>query len=318
MARKAASRIPAPAFPLWHSGAFGTMLGLMSFRSSPESPCGPHEVPPGTGPRPAHRVAVPLIGPDDPAPVSLFNAQGRAPVLMVCDHASPAVPKALDRLGLPEAQLERHIAWDIGAADVARRLAVRLDAPLVLSSYSRLVIDLNRGLDDPTLVPAISDGTVIPVNRTLDTEGVEQRIATFFHPYHASVAAEVGKFRRRGVAPVLLSVHSFTPVMHDFERPWHIGILWDRDPRIPVPLMDRLRRDPTIHVGDNQPYSGRHTGGGTIETHATPAGLPNVLIEIRQDLIDTPTKAGDWADRLERPLAEILAAPSLYRVEFFP
>ncbi|HYD30109.1 MAG TPA: N-formylglutamate amidohydrolase, partial [Azospirillaceae bacterium] len=263
-------------------------------------------------------VPPPLIGSDDPSPATTFHAEGRAPAVVLCDHAGRAIPKALDRLGLPEEQLDRHIAWDIGAADVTRRLAMLLDAPAVLSTYSRLLVDLNRGLDDPTLIPAISDGTVVPGNRSLDAADVERRLAAFSRPYHEAIARVIAGMWERGVPPAVISIHSFTPVMHDFHRPWHVGILWDQDPRIPVPLMEKLRRDPGLYIGDNQPYSGRNTGGGTIETHATPAGLPNALIEIRQDLIDTPAKAFAWAERLAGPLSEILADPELYRVEFFP
>lgn len=256
----------------------------------------------------------PLLGPDDPPPVTVIHSAGRAPVLLVCDHASAAIPARLGRLGLDETALARHIAYDIGAAWVTQALAAALDAPAVLSGYSRLVIDLNRAPDDPTAMPVISDGVVVPGNRDLDSGAAEARIAALFRPYHDTIAARLAAFRARGTVPALISIHSFTPIMRGFERPWHIGVLWDRDPRIPVPLMERLRRDPRLVVGDNQPYSGRNGHGFTIEHHAIPAGLPHVLIEIRQDLIDTRHGASEWAALLTEALKDILADPDLYRV----
>lgn len=262
--------------------------------------------------------APPLIGPGDPPVASVVNAGGQARTLILCDHAGRAVPRSLDRLGLHDEAFDRHIAYDIGAAEVARRLAQALDAPLVLSHYSRLTIDLNRGLADPTLVPEISDGMVIPANRGIDAPETARRIEALFQPYHRTVAGVIARMRARGIDPAIVSIHSFTPVMHAFARPWHVGVLWDRDPRIPVPLMARLAHDPALRVGNNQPYSGRNTLGGSIETHATPAGLPNALIEVRQDLIETEAGAVAWADRLAAALGPILDDDDLYRVEHFP
>jgi predicted N-formylglutamate amidohydrolase len=284
------------------------------------SPCQPaeHERP-VSGPTPPRAAPLPpLIGPGDPPPVTILNPEGRAPVVLVCDHASPAVPKALDRLGLGEEQFGRHIAYDIGAAEVTRRLAERFSAPAVLSGYSRLVIDLNRALEDSTAVPVVSDDVVIPGNRALDAEETRRRVDAFFTPYHDAIAAVIADKRAQGQVPALLSIHSFTPVMRGVARPWHVGVLWDRDPRIPIPLIGRLRADGRWVVGDNEPYSGRNTLGGTVETHATPAGLPNVLIEVRQDLIATPEGAAEWAGILDDALVPILADPDLYRVELYP
>ncbi|HYH18799.1 MAG TPA: N-formylglutamate amidohydrolase [Azospirillum sp.] len=260
----------------------------------------------------------PLIGPDDPPPVSVLNAQGRAPVVLVCDHASSAVPRALDRLGLEEEQFARHIAYDIGAVEVTRRLSERFSAPAVLSGYSRLVIDLNRALEDPTAVPVVSDDVVIPGNRALDAEETRRRVDAFFTPYHDAVAAVIAAKRAQGQVPALLSIHSFTPEMRGVARPWHVGVLWDCDPRIPIPLIERLRADGRWVVGDNEPYSGRNTLGGTVEMHATPAGLPNVLIEVRQDLISTPEGCAQWAQVVGDALVPILADPNLYRIEMHP
>ena len=260
----------------------------------------------------------PLLGPDDPPPVTVLNPDSESALLLVCDHATRAVPKALDQLGLTEEQLCRHIAYDIGAAEVTKRLAARFGATAVLSGYSRLVIDPNRALDDPTAIPVVSDDVIIPGNRALDAAEEQRRVEAIFNPYHAAIAAEVARRRARGQVPAMVSIHSFTPMMRGVARPWHVGVLWDRDPRIPLPLIERLRADGRWCVGDNEPYSGRNTAGGTVETHATPAGLPNVLIEVRQDLIAIAEGVALWAGVLGDALEPILADPALYRVELYP
>ncbi|MBI1209480.1 MAG: N-formylglutamate amidohydrolase [Azospirillum sp.] len=256
--------------------------------------------------------------PTAPPVVGRFNSTGPAPVLVLCDHATAYMPPVLGRLGLDPGQLGLHIAYDIGAADAARRLALRLDAPLLLAGWSRLIVDPNRDLDDPTLIPPVSDGVIIPGNCDLDPAERARRIAGYFDPYHRAIAAAVAGFRARGVAPAVISVHSFTPEMDGCARPWQIGILWDHDPRLPVPLLEALRRRPGLCIGDNLPYTGQDTTGGSIESHATPAGLPNVLLEFRQDLIDTAESAGRWADLVADDLLPILADPGLYRVEHHP
>ncbi len=253
-----------------------------------------------------------LLAPDEPAPYELHNETGRAPVLLLCDHATHFVPRALAGLGLSEAELSRHIAWDIGVAEVTRQLAVHLDAPAVLSHFSRLIIDPNRDLDDPTLVPQLSDGVIVPGNRDLPAAAREARIATFHQPYHRAVDAALDALIARGRAPALISMHSFTPVMKGLERPWQIGILWNRDARLPLPLIDTLRAQ-GLTVGDNEPYSGRDNHGYTMHVHAQPRGLANVLIEIRQDLIDTHRGATAWAERLRRALGAVLTDPRMYQ-----
>lgn len=153
----------------------------------------------------------PLLGPGDPPPVTVLNREGRAPVLLLCDHASNAMPASLGTLGLDDAALSRHIAYDIGAADVTRALVERWDAAAVLSGYSRLIIDLNRDLDDPTSIPVISDGVVVPGNRALDPAEAAQRVDGLFWPYHSTAAAEIDRLRGRGQVPAVVSIHSFTP-----------------------------------------------------------------------------------------------------------
>jgi predicted N-formylglutamate amidohydrolase len=255
-----------------------------------------------------------LLDRDEPLPVDVFNESAAAPLLVVCDHAGRRVPRRLGNLGLDAAAFDRHIAWDIGAAEVARRLALRLDAPLVLSVYSRLVIDMNRRPDDPTSIPEESDGTAVPGNRGLDAPARALRVTALHEPYHAAIAARLSDLRARGPAPVVLSIHSFTPVFKGYERPWHIGILWNRDARLAAPLMTRLRTE-GVTVGDNQPYSGQDRHGYTMPRHAEAAGLAHVLIEIRQDLIDTRQGADTWSATLYDVLVPLLAEPAL-RVPF--
>lgn len=253
------------------------------------------------------------LGPDDPPPHELCFGEGGAPVLITCDHASRRVPRALGTLGLSDEELSRHIGWDIGAAAVSRDLARLLDAPAILASYSRLVIDCNRDPRDTTSIPETSDGVIIPGNRALSSEARVVRQADIFTPYHDAVADWLEARLARGEAPALLSVHSFTPALGGKARPWHVGILWDADPRIPVPLLAALRADPALVVGDNQPYSAREPAGYTVRHHAVARGLPHVAIELRQDLIADDRGAAGWAERLAAALAPILADPALYR-----
>jgi predicted N-formylglutamate amidohydrolase len=256
-----------------------------------------------------------LLTADDPKAFEIVNEAGRAPVLLICDHASNAVPGRLAGLGLDAATLALHIAWDIGAAAVTRRLAGLLDARAVLSGYSRLVIDCNRPLDDPTSIAGESDGIEVPGNFGLSRGDRAARADACFHPYHAAIAGELAGFTAGGVVPAVISVHSFTPMMRGFARPWHVGILWDKDRRLPVPLIAALAADPALVVGDNQPYSAREPAGHSVHTHAAMAGLPHVAIELRQDLIATPDGAGAWAAILAAALQPILADGDLYRIE---
>jgi predicted N-formylglutamate amidohydrolase len=229
--------------------------------------------------------------------------------LIVCDHASNAIPPGYGTLGLPPEALDRHIAYDIGAADVTRALAEILGAPAVLSTYSRLLIDPNRGLDDPTLVMRYSDGAVVPGNATIDAAEIGRRSRLFWTPYRNEIAATVDAMMKTGEPPALISIHSFTPVMRSLDRPWKIGILWDRDDRTPKLLIEALLLEPDLsvgEVGDNEPYDGA-LAGDTIDAIATSRGLSNALIEIRQDLIADRRSAIAWAERLARLLAPIIA-----------
>jgi predicted N-formylglutamate amidohydrolase len=240
--------------------------------------------------------------------------------IVLCDHAANALPAAYGTLGLPADQLARHIAYDIGSQGVTERLAERLGVPAVLSRFSRLLIDCNRGEDDPTLIMRLSDGAIVPGNRVLDVDERTRRIARYYQPYHAAIADLIDLALDKGVAPVLLSVHSFTPVWRGVPRPWHAAILWDKDPRLALPLLEALRADRTLVVGDNEPYTGM-LKGDCMWRHGTSRGLAHAIVEVRQDLIASESGQIEWAGRLADAMQRILAAsdadPDLKVVRFF-
>lgn len=270
----------------------------------------------GPAPDPSGREAAALIGPDDPPPFTLVNADGRRPILLVCDHASRAVPRALGALGLDDAALSRHIGWDIGAAELTLRLAHRLDAPAVLGGYSRLVIDLNRQPGDPQSILAASDGIVVPGNAALSAAAQEARAEALHWPYHHAVDQAFARLRREGPEPLLFSVHTFTPSLGGEDRRWDLGVLWNRDPRIAVPLIEILREADGLQVGDNQPYSGKEIAY-TLNLHAGSAGLAHCAIEVRQDHCESAGGLDRFADLLAGALQRILAMPNVHRVEEF-
>jgi predicted N-formylglutamate amidohydrolase len=259
-----------------------------------------------------------LLGPDDPAPFSVFHREGRAELVMFCDHAGRAFPKTLGTLGLESRALDQHIAWDIGIAGLGRRLAHSLDAPFFMTAYSRLVIDCNRHLDDPTSIPQESDRVRVPGNRGLSAADRRQRQEEIFRPYHTALSQEIEGRVAAGRIPVVISLHSFTPVMNGFQRPWHVGVLWNNDPRMPVPLMRRLAEEPDLLVGDNEPYSGRDGHGYSIVAHAEALGLAHALLEIRQDLIADESGQARWAAILHRVLKDVLGNPALHDLHSHP
>jgi predicted N-formylglutamate amidohydrolase len=257
-----------------------------------------------------------LIGPGDPPPFELVNAAATRPILLVCDHASRAIPRSLATLGLDAEALSKHIAWDIGAADLTLRLADRLDAPAVLAGYSRLIIDLNRQPGDPQSILGVSDGVVISGNLGLAAEEQEARAEAFHWPYHHAVDQAFARLRRSGPEPLFFSVHTFTPSLGGEDRYWDMGVLWNRDPRIAVPLVEILREREGLHVGDNQPYSGKEIAY-TLNLHAGSAGLAHCAVEICQDHCESAAKLDEFADLLADALERILAMPNLHRVEQF-
>jgi predicted N-formylglutamate amidohydrolase len=237
-----------------------------------------------------------LLAIDEPAAFEIVNAGGAGNAVLSCDHASPRLPRRLGTLGLGAAHLADHIAWDPGAADVARRLSDLLDAPLVLSGYSRLVIDCNRPLDSSESIPAQTDGVPVPGNRTLTPADRELRIEALFTPYHRAIRELLD--RRADRPSLLLSIHSFTPALAGERRPWSIGFAHGRDRRFAALMVGAMNRDEGLVVGDNQPYSVDDTTDYTIPVHGEDRGLPHVLVEIRQDGIATAADAATWAERL--------------------
>lgn len=226
--------------------------------------------------------------------------------LVTCDHASNRVPTwvAGGDLGIAPADMARHIAWDVGAAGLTRALAEALDSPAILSDFSRLVIDPNRGEDDPTLVMKLYDGTIIPANRHIVAAGVEERLERLYRPYHAAYA----RLAARQADTVIVAVHSFTPCLKGrAPRPWHVGVLHSHlDSRFSLPLIARLQREADLCVGDNEPYSG-HLPGDAIDRHALAVGRHNTLIEVRNDLIASEGQQRAWAARLAPILVQVLA-----------
>ena len=246
----------------------------------------------------------------EPCPVETIEGAVESGVLVLCDHASNAVPPDLGDLGLPDTEFQRHIAYDIGAAAVTRSLARRLKAPAILTQFSRLIIDPNRGRDDPTLVMRLSDGAVVPGNAQVDEAEVAARIERFYDPYDAAISAAIHKAMAAGHPPAIVTVHSYTPVWRGWPRPWHVGILWDADDRFAEPLLEGLSAEEGLVVGDNEPYDGA-LSGDTIDRHATVRGLANALIEIRQDLIADDKGAEEWAERFTRLLRPLAAQADL-------
>ncbi|WP_294538492.1 N-formylglutamate amidohydrolase [uncultured Rhodoblastus sp.] len=254
---------------------------------------------------------------DDPPfrPFDLVAGVADQSLTLFCDHARNALPPAYGDLGLSSDSLQRHIAWDPGAEAVTRRLAALTGAPAALALFSRLLIDPNRGEDDPTLVMRLSDGAVIPGNAKIDAAEIFERIETFWRPYRRACAGLVDDALNRNLTPALLAIHSFTPKFQGRARPWEVGILWDRDPRLSAPLIEALASE-NIAVGDNEPYDGALVGD-TLYELSTRRGLPGALIEIRQDLLETPEQCDRWAALLAKILPPILLRPEMARVEFF-
>jgi predicted N-formylglutamate amidohydrolase len=250
-----------------------------------------------------------LLGEDEPPPVGIHNAGGHSPFLLVADHAGMRIPRALGTLGVSDTERARHIGWDIGIAGVSRRLADALDAQLIQQNYSRLVIDCNRPPGSETSMPVISELTPIPGNVNLSEADKAARIAEIFRPYHDAIEAELDRRKQSGLPVALISMHSFTPSFKDVARPWHAGVLYNRDTRVAHILRDLLQAETGLTVGDNEPYSVTVVIGP--EDLGDARGLHHIAIEIRQDLIAEDRGQIEWAERLARllPLAygEVLA-----------
>lgn len=248
-----------------------------------------------------------MLRPHEAHPVIVERADARSPFVLTCDHAGRAIPEALGDLGLPAAELERHIAWDIGALGVARGLSRALGATLVAQRYSRLVVDCNRPPQHDDLIPVTSEATTIPHNAGLSETERAARVGTLFEPYHETLAALLDRRASAGLDTVFVAIHSFTPVYHGRPRPWHIGVLYGDDARYADPLLAQLRRDEALCVGDNEPYRIDDKDHG-IPAHAEARGLPHALLEIRQDLVATETGQRAWSERLAAALKDALHA----------
>lgn len=245
---------------------------------------------------------MPLLGAGDPAPFTIFNAHGASPYLLVADHAGQAIPRSLQNLGLAKGEIDRHIGWDIGIAGTTARLAERLDAFAIAQNYSRLVIDCNRPLEASSSIVARSDGTPVPGNQHLDEAGRRSRVLEIFTPYHDRIVGELDRRSARGQPTILITMHSFTPAMNGDARPWHAGVLYQRDARFAHALLAALRGEDGLVVGDNQPYAVSDQTDYAIPVHGEQRGLPHVELEIRQDLIADTTGQDEWAQRLCRLL----------------
>jgi predicted N-formylglutamate amidohydrolase len=249
-----------------------------------------------------------LLEPDEPNPVTLENESGDSVFFLTCEHAGRAFPRRLGRLGLPEAETLRHIAWDIGIGAVGRELSLLLNAAVILQTYSRLVIDCNRDPKVPSSIPEISEATEIPGNRSLDEAERAARVDAIFRPYHDAIAAALDRRAAADRASVLVALHSFTPVFKGVSRPWHVAVLFNRDPRLAHALAELLRADGSLMVGENEPYRVSDLTDYTVPVHGERRGLPHVEIEIRQDLITDPSGQREWAERLARLLPAAYAA----------
>ncbi|UJW74614.1 N-formylglutamate amidohydrolase [Rhizobium sp. SL42] len=236
-------------------------------------------------------------------------------LILLADHATNNLPADYDRLGLPDSAFERHIAFDIGIEALTRALAARLGVPAVMSRYSRLLIDPNRGEDDPTIIMRISDGAIIPGNHPIAPDEWQHRIETYHRPYHRAVGNTIARVAMAsGKAPLVLSLHSYTPAWKGVARPWHAAVLWDTDHRAVRPLIDLLNEPGDILVGDNEPYDGA-LKGDTMYRQCMTRGIPHALLEVRQDLIGDKDGVLAWADRLAPIFSRMNADPALHRYE---
>jgi predicted N-formylglutamate amidohydrolase len=243
-----------------------------------------------------------LLDPDEPGPVTLHNETGSSVFFLTCDHAGRAFPRRLGKLGLPESETSRHIAWDIGIGAVGERLSRLLDAAVVLQTYSRLVIDCNRDPNVASSIPVISETTEIPGNLGLDEAGRAARADAIFRPYHNAIAAALDRRAAEARESVLVALHSFTPVFKGVSRPWQVAVLFNRDRRLAHSLAELLRAEGNLFVGENEPYAVSDLTDYTVPVHGERRGLLHVEIEIRQDLIADSAGQKEWSERLARLL----------------
>ncbi len=247
-----------------------------------------------------------LLAPDEPKAVEIYRPHARSRILILCDHAGRLIPRRLNKLGLPDSEIARHIGWDIGIAAVVRDMADALDATAILQPYSRLVIDCNRTPGTPASIPTISENTEVPGNDRLLPEEVRARETEIFAPYHAAIAAELERRERAGIKTVLAAMHSFTPIYKGVARPWHVGTLYNQQVWLAGIVFDLLSQDPDLIVGNNEPYMVQDDVDYSIPVYGEKRGLPHVGIEIRQDLIAGEKGQRAWGERMTKVFAQAL------------
>ncbi|MBT5434912.1 MAG: hypothetical protein HOI34_20915 [Rhodospirillaceae bacterium] len=259
-----------------------------------------------------------MLSEKDPAPFELVNPEGKAPCLIVCDHASSVIPESLGELGVDQQHRLEHIAWDIGAAVMARRLAELFDAPAVLAGFSRLVVDCNRYLDDPSAFVLTSDTIAVPGNMAMTDSERAQRVAQIFRPYHNAIEDALERFEDAGIVPAVIACHTMTDKMRGGQlRPQEFTMCWARDDRLPVPVMDRLIARGDTVVGDNEPYGMDLGEDYTVPEHAMRRGLPYLQFEVRQDLVTRDEDARAWAEKLHEVSYDLVADPELRTVKLY-
>ena len=247
-----------------------------------------------------------VLSAGEPGAVIVDRPDSTSPYLFVCDHAGNRIPRKLGKLGLQDSDLSRHIAWDVGGRGLAEEFARRFDATLVQQVYSRLVIDCNRPPGAESSIPKITEHTVVPGNHDLPQQEVEARRLEIFHPYHDMIASIIDKRLALQQPTILLAIHSFTPVFHGKSRPWHIGLLYNRDARLAALFLKLLAKEETLCLGDNQPYSVDDFTDYTIPVHGEQRGIPHLLFELRHDLIESEADQYRWAHRLANSLERAL------------
>lgn len=251
----------------------------------------------------------------DFVPFEIVRGDPSTGLILICDHARNTLPARYETLGLPASELERHIAFDIGAEALMRGLAEKLGVPGVLATYSRLLIDPNRGEDDPTLIRQLYDGTVVSGNYPMNEIEREYRIEAYYRPYNSAIERLISQCLDAGIVPAIFSVHTMTDRWNGQKRPWQTAVLWDRDPRFARPLLQELGLIPGVTVGDNEPYDGALTGD-TLYRHCTLNGYSNALIEVRQDLVRDPNGVKEWVERLAPIVEKINTMPENHRREW--
>lgn len=261
-----------------------------------------------------------LISASEPKAVSVRNPKSLIPVVIACDHASRRIPKSLGTLGLSAKSRKENLAWDHGTKDIGLYLSKKLGATAVIAGYSRIVIDLNRGLDSPDLIRAmaVSGPTPVPGNKDVSAAARRQRIKEIHTPYHDTVAKQVDRFLKRGVPPLFLAIHSLTPVMNGVRRPWHLCLMWNKEEKLAKKFIANVKKqNPGMKIGENVPYSLKGGAGSigwnTISHHAESQGLPYIAVEFRQDLVDTKAKAEKWAKIFLKALVPLLDDPDTFR-----